>query len=63
MVTEKVQHCFTDNNRQAEGEFQAQWLAIWNVDMIQDEVVSLFAIYAIGRNGTRRARTTSIKTA
>ena len=24
--------------RQAEGEFQAQWLAIWNVDMIQDEV-------------------------
>jgi len=23
--------------RQAEGEFQAQWLAIWNVDMIQDE--------------------------
>ena len=24
--------------RQTEGEFQAQWLAIWNVDMIQDEV-------------------------
>jgi tetratricopeptide (TPR) repeat protein len=23
--------------RQAEGEFQAHWLAIWNVDMLQDE--------------------------
>jgi len=36
-IGEKTGTVLQTITRQAEGEFQAQWLAIWNVDMIQDE--------------------------
>ena len=51
--------------RQAEGEFQAQWLAVWNVDMIQDEVAqSLCDLAPLTEMSTQdESRTTSIKTA
>ena len=51
--------------RQTEGEFQAQWLAIWNVDMIQDEVAqSLCDLAPLAEMVAQdEPRTTSIKTA
>jgi len=51
--------------RQTEGEFQAQWLAIWNVDMIQDEVAQSLCDLAplVEMPRASEPKTTSVKTA
>ena len=51
--------------RQAEGEFQSQWLAIWNVDMIQDEVAQSLCDLApfIESSSLPEPKTTSVNSA
>ena len=51
--------------RQAEGEFQSQWLAIWNVDMIQDEVAQSLCDLApfVESSNLPEPKTTSVNSA
>ncbi|MEE3303834.1 MAG: hypothetical protein VX191_03015 [Candidatus Thermoplasmatota archaeon] len=51
--------------RQGEGEFQAQWLAIWNVDMIQDEIAQTLCDLAplVEMPALPEPKTTSVKAA
>tara|TARA_B100001750_G_scaffold30137_1_gene20434 strand:- start:2093 stop:3403 length:1311 start_codon:yes stop_codon:yes gene_type:complete len=51
--------------RQGEGEFQAQWLAIWNVDMIPDEIAQSLCDLApiVEMPALPESKTTSVKAA
>ena len=51
--------------RQTEGEFQSQWLAIWNVDMIQDEVAQSLCDLApfVESSNLPEPKTTSVNSA
>ena len=51
--------------RQGEGEFQAQWLAIWNVDMIPDEIAQTLCDLApiVEIPALPESKTTSVKAA